>query len=230
MFNSGGTLAANFAPIFGLTGAGLANALSQLDGEVGTGSERAAIQLTNQFLDLMLDPFVNGRGYAAGSPGGSALGFAPDQHAELPPDVALAYASILTKAPPRSFEQRWSVWGSAYGGSNRINGDPLVGSTNTITNAFGFAAGMDYHFTPYTIAGFALAGAGTNWGLANAMGTGRSDALQAGLYGINWFGPAYLAGALAFSNHWFSTSRSALSDTLTANFIGQSYGARAEGG
>ena len=66
MFNSGGTLAANFAPIFGLTGAGLANALSQLDGEVGTGSERAAIQLTNQFLDLMLDPFVNGRGYAAG--------------------------------------------------------------------------------------------------------------------------------------------------------------------
>ena len=110
------------------------------------------------------------------------------------------------------------MWGSAYGGSNRINGDPLVGSTNIITNAFGFAAGMDYHFTPYTIAGFALAGGGTNWGLANAMGTGRSDALQVGLYGINWFGPAYLAGALAFSNHWFSTNRSALGDHIDGEF------------
>ena len=59
---------------------------------------------------------------------------------------------------------------------------------------------MDYHLTPYTVVGFALAGAGTNWGLANALGTGRSDALQVGAYGINWFGPAYLAGALSFSN------------------------------
>ena len=78
--------------------------------------------------------------------------------------------------------------------------------------------------------GFALAGAGTNWGLANALGTGRSEALQAGAYGITWFGPAYLAGSLAFSNHWFTTNRSALSDQLSANFVGQSYGARAESG
>ena len=89
---------------------------------------------------------------------------------------------------------------------------------------------MDYHFTPYTVVGFALAGAGTNWGLANALGTGRSDALQAGVYGITWFGPAYLAGALAFANHWFTTNRSALGDQLTASFDGQSYGARLEGG
>jgi hypothetical protein len=41
-------------------------------------------------------------------------------------------------------------------------------------------------------------------------GTGRNDALQAGVYGISSFGPAYLAGALSFSNHWFTTNRSAL--------------------
>ena len=81
-----------------------------------------------------------------------------------------------------------------------------------------------------TVVGFALAGAGTSWGLANALGTGRSDALQAGVYGINWFGPAYLAGALSFSNHWFTTNRSALGDEMTATFVGQSYGARIEGG
>jgi uncharacterized protein with beta-barrel porin domain len=89
---------------------------------------------------------------------------------------------------------------------------------------------MDYHFTPPTVVGFALAGAGTNWGLANALGTGRSDALQAGAYGISWFGPAYVAGALSFSDHWFTTGRGALGDPLSATFVGQSYGARLEGG
>jgi outer membrane autotransporter protein len=89
---------------------------------------------------------------------------------------------------------------------------------------------MDYHVTPTTLFGFALAGGGTNWGLANALGTGRSDALQAGVYGISWFGPAYVAGALSFSNHWFTTSRSALGDQMNASFDGQSYGARLESG
>jgi autotransporter-associated beta strand protein len=223
-FNTTGGIPAQF---FLLTPAGL----TQIDGEVGTGAERAAFQLTTEFLELMLDPFVNGRGNAGGGAfGGPAIGFAPDEQTNLPPDIALAYASMLTKAPPQNFEQRWSAWGSAYGGANRTNGDPSIGSNNMTASTFGFAGGMDYHVSPYTVVGFALAGAGTNWGLANALGTGRSDALQAGAYGISWFGPAYLAGALAFSNHWFSTNRSALGDALTANFVGQSYGARFEGG
>jgi uncharacterized protein with beta-barrel porin domain len=226
--NSGGTLPPTFANLFGLTGGALGSALSQLDGEAGTGAERAVFQLTNEFLELMLDPFVNGRGNVGD--GGPALGFAPEQRDNLPPDIALAYASILTKAPPPSFEQRWTAWGSAYGGANNANGDPATGSNNVRASTFGFAGGMDYHVTPYTVVGFALAGAGTNWGLTNALGSGRSDALQAGAYGISWFGPAYLAGALSFSNHWFTTNRSALGDTLTASFVGQGYGARLEGG
>jgi outer membrane autotransporter protein len=217
-------------PLFGLTGSNLTNALSQLSGEAPTGAERAVFQLTNEFLQLMLDPFVNGRGNVGGGPTAPALGFAPEQRDNLPPDIALVYAPILDNAPPPSFEQRWTAWGSVYGGANNANGDPAVGSNNVSASTFGFAGGMDYHLTPYTVVGFAFAGAGTNWGLANALGTGRSDALQAGAYGINWFGPAYLAGALSFSNHWFTTNRSALGETLTASFIGQGYGARLEGG
>ena len=49
--NGGGTLPPGFAGLFGLTGGNLANALSQLDGEAATGAERAAIQLTNEFLN-----------------------------------------------------------------------------------------------------------------------------------------------------------------------------------
>lgn len=106
----------------------------------------------------------------------------------------------------------------------------VVGSHDITASVFGFAGGMDYHVTPSTLVGFALAGGGTNWGLANALGTGRSDALQIGGHGISWFGPVYVAGALSFSNHWFTTNRTALGDQLAANFIGQSYGARLEAG
>jgi hypothetical protein len=35
--------------------------LTELFREANTGAERAAFQLTNEFLTLMLDPFVNGR-------------------------------------------------------------------------------------------------------------------------------------------------------------------------
>jgi autotransporter-associated beta strand protein len=98
VFNSGGTLPPAFAGLFGLTGGNLANALSQLDGEAATGAERAAFQLTDEFLNLMLDPFVNGRGNVGGL-GGGAIGFAPEEQASLPKDVALAYASILNKSP-----------------------------------------------------------------------------------------------------------------------------------
>jgi outer membrane autotransporter protein len=35
---------------------------------------------------------------------------------------------------------------------------------------------------------------------------------------------------LSFTNNWFTTNRSALGDQLTADFSGQSYGARLEGG
>jgi uncharacterized protein with beta-barrel porin domain len=230
-FNNGATLPPAFQNLFNLSGPQLANALTQIDGEAATGAERSAFQLMTQFLGVMLDPFVDGRLGGFATAGGSAIGFAPEQQDNLPPDVALAYASILTKAAPKAtFEGRWTAWGSAYGGANNTSGNAAAGSNNVTTSVFGFAGGMDYHLSPNTIVGFSLAGAGTNWGLANALGTGRGDALQTGVYGITHWGPAYLAGALAFANEWFTTNRTALGSSLSANFVGQSYGARLEGG
>jgi autotransporter-associated beta strand protein len=231
-FNNGGTLPPNFVTIFGLTGGNLSAALSQLSGEASSDAQQGAFQLMTEFLDLMLDPYVDGRNPAGG--GGGAIGFAPESQASLPPDLALAYAAVL-KAPPKpapAFGQRWSAWGTGFGGYNQTNGDPAVAGTNNVTaRTFGFAAGMDYHFSPDTVAGFALAGAGTNWGLANALGGGRSDAFQAGVYGITRAGPAYLAAAAAFANHWMTTNRLApFGDQLSASFNAQSYGGRVEGG
>jgi hypothetical protein len=105
----------------------------------------------------------------------------------------------------------------------------LSGRYGTFLN-FGTITAVPGAYTPTTIFGFALGGGATNWGLANGNGTGRSDAFQTGVYAVSYFGPAYVAGALAFANQWFTTNRGVLGDGLTANFVGQSYGGRVEGG
>jgi uncharacterized protein with beta-barrel porin domain len=231
-FNNGGTLPPGFAAVFGLNGTNLASALNQLDGEVATGAQRAAFQIGSEFLSLLIDPFLYGRGDAFASAHGGVLGFAPQDQESLPADTALAYASLL-KAPPlrAPAEQRWTAWGSVYGGQASAKGDPnVVGSTNVTTGTFGFAGGMDYRVNADTVAGFGLGAGGTGWGLAQGIGNGRSDALQAGIYGATHWGPAYAAASAAFAESWMHTSRTALGDHLTADFDGQGFGARFEAG
>jgi YVTN family beta-propeller protein/autotransporter-associated beta strand protein len=230
-FNNGGTLPPAFVSLFGLTGSNLTRALDQLSGEPATGAQRVGFQLTNQFLNLTLDPFVDGRSGVGGADH-PALGFAPEREA-LPPDIAHAYAGVL-KVPPKAapvYEPRWTVWGGAYGGSNRTTGDlAIIGSHDLSARTVGVTAGLDYRLTPDTVVGFALAGGGTNWSLSEGLGGGKSDAFQAGIYAATRSGPAYLAAAFAFANHWMSTDRVAIGDHLTADFNAQSYGGRLEGG
>jgi outer membrane autotransporter protein len=147
--------------------------------------------------------------------------------------VANAYAAVL-KAPARqapSFERRWRVWASGFGGYNATDGDTAAGTHDLSARTYGGAAGLDYRVTPGTVVGFALAGGGTSWGLAEGLGSGRSDAFLAGLYGRTHAGAAYASAALAFANHWMSTDRYAFAgDHLDASFNAQSYGGRIEGG
>jgi outer membrane autotransporter protein len=125
----------------------------------------------------------------------------------------------------------WNVWGSAYGGAGHLNGDAaVIGSHDLSTSSGGVAAGADRFVTPNTRVGFALAGGFTGWGLADGLGGGHGDALQAGVYARTTQGPAYLAGALAFAEHWMSTDRFAMGDHLTADFNATSFAGRLEGG
>jgi len=235
-FNNGGMLPPNFASLFALSGAPLGNALSRLSGEVAADAPNGAFKLNNQFLNLMLDPFVDGRSgggwpNGANSANGGAMGFAPERANVTPPDVALAYAKALKAPAPRVFEQRWGVWGSSYGGSSITAGDPVAGSNDARAADYGFAGGFDYHVSPDTTAGFALAGGGTNWSVAQGLGSGRSDAFQTGFYGVSRLSAAYVAAALAFANHWMTTDRTSFAfDQLHASFQGQSYSGRLEAG
>ena len=217
--------------LFNLTGNNLTTALDQLSGEAATGAQKVAFQLTDQFLNLMLDPFVDGRSGVGGTDH-PALGFAPERD-NTPPEIALAYASVFKgpRVPAPLYEPRWTVWGGAYGGSNRTTGDlAVIGSHDLSARTVGFAGGFDYRLTPDTVVGLAFAGGGTNWSLSQGLGGGKSDAFQAGIYGATKYGPAYLAAAFAFANHWMSTDRLAVGDHLTADFNAQSYGGRLEGG
>ena len=143
----------------------------------------------------------------------------------------------MTKAPaykaaPVAFEQRWTAWGGVFGGYNRTGGDPaVIGSHDLTASTAGVAAGLDYHFSRDAVFGFALAGGGTNWSVADGLGGGKSDAFQAGVYAAARSGPAYLAASLAFAHHWMSTDRNAaFGNHLTAGFNAQSIGARVESG
>ena len=224
-----GTLPAGFDSLFGLTGTNLTNALTEIDGEAATGAERGAFDLMNEFLGLLLDPYAHGRG----GMDGPASAFAATQPGGFPAEVANAYAAIL-KAPPArapSSQQRWSVWASGFGGYNKTNGDAVIGSHDLSARDWGFAAGLDYHVAPDTILGLALGGAGTNWGLTQGLGGGKSDAFMAGLYGKTHIGAAYVSAALAYANHWMSTDRIAFAgDHLTADFNAYSFGGRIEAG
>ena len=216
-----------FQNLDNLSNASLLGVLSQLSGEAATGANTSTTQLMNAFFNLLADlPFGGG----GGGGGGLSSGFASEDQASFPPDVALAYNTVLKKPPPQNFDQRWSSWGSGYGGYGTLNGSAATGASNVTATAYGFAAGMDYRALPDLKLGFALAGGGTNWNLAQGLGGGRSDSFQAAVYGTEHWGPAYVSAALIFANHWFTTNRNAFGDQLTARFDGQSYGGRLEGG
>ena len=142
-------------------------------------------------------------------------------------------------SPPRPkvarndlFDPRWSVWGAAYGGGSTTDGNAALGSNTATARAFGFVAGADYRFSPATLAGFALAGGGTNFGV-NGFGSGRSDLFQAGAFVRHNVGPAYVTAALAYGWQDVTTDRTvtvAGVDRLRAQFNANAWSGRVEGG
>jgi autotransporter-associated beta strand protein len=232
-FNTTGSIPANFAL---LNAAGLTVA----SGELGTGVIQSSIKADDLFLNLLLDPTVTGRsgGFA---PVGGASQFADQDDASAYAEKRLATSSeraafaMATKAPLFSPQpaNRWSVWGAGYGGSATTSGNAVVGSQDTTARVWGVVGGADYKVTPNTLVGFAVAGGGTNYSLANALGSGRADVFQAGVFGRHNFGPAYISAALAYGWHDVTTNRTvALGgfDQLQGRFQAETFSARFEGG
>jgi autotransporter-associated beta strand protein len=211
-----------------------AQGLTQASGELGTSSQQTAFQATTMFMNLLSDPFSAGRGVDVNR----ATGFAEESASE---NQSMAYAgraksnnprdafAAFTKAPPL-FAQRWSVWASGFGGSQTTDGNAATGSNTTNSAVYGAAAGADYWFSPDTVAGFALAGGGSNFSVAGG-GTGRSDLFQAGAFVRQNFGATYLTASAAYGWQDVTTDRTitvAGADHLRAEFNTNSYSGRLE--
>jgi outer membrane autotransporter protein len=106
----------------------------------------------------------------------------------------------------------------------------VAGTANTSSRVYGGAAGFDYRLTQDALIGFALGGGGTNYGLANGLGGGRSELFQAGIYGWHDFGPAYVAASLAYGWQDVTTDRNVFLNQYRANFDASAMSGRLETG
>jgi uncharacterized protein with beta-barrel porin domain len=230
VFNAQGSTAGGLGVIFA---GNVPQNLTQASGELATDSQQTTFAAMNLFMGLLTDPFVAGRGDGP-SKGSSASGYADEANAyagKRKPNDALA--AIYTKAPPFiPFEQRWSTWVAGYGGSQSTDGNAALGSNNTTSSVYGTAVGADYRISPFTIAGFALAGGGTNFSVAGS-GSGHSDLFQASAFVRHTAGPAYISAALAYGWQDITTDRIvtiAGLDHLRAEFNANTWSGRLEGG
>ncbi|QKD06699.1 autotransporter outer membrane beta-barrel domain-containing protein [Mesorhizobium loti R88b] len=206
--------------------------LTQLSGEAGTGAQQTTFYAMDQFLGLITDPFITGRvAPADGAPDTQASGglaYAEEGDAAGKHDAFAA----LSAGPNQPIEQRWRAWAAGYGGSQLTDGNAIVGSNDTRTNLYGFAAGADYHLSPDTVVGFALAGGGTRFSV-DGQGSGRSDLFQAGAFFRHNAGATYLTGALAYGWQDFTTDRFVTvsgTDHLRGEFDANAWSGRIEGG
>ena len=145
-----------------------------------------------------------------------------------------AYAAMRAASATRGiFAQRWNVWAMGYGGAQTTDGNAAQGTNTTTSRILGMAVGADYWFSRNTIAGFALGGGGTSFGVANGLGGGRSDLFQAGAFVRHNAGAAYITSAAAYGWQSVTTDRTvtvAGIDQLRAQFNTNTWSGRVEGG
>ena len=206
--------------------------LTQAADEIETAPEETTFDAMGQFMDHLTEhPFVNLTGGAGVAPGASvALAYAENTYAATETDGSAMFSRVLPEAPGTPL--RWSVWATGFGGSQSTSGNAAVGSTDTTSHIFGTEVGADYLVSPNTIAGFALAGGGTNFSVSGS-GSGHSDLFQVGAYVRHNIGDAYITVALAYGWQDITTDRFvtiAGFDHLHSAFNANAWSGRLEGG
>ena len=119
--------------------------LTQASGETATGSQQTTFDAMNQFMGLMTDPFIAGRGDRRSAGARRLCRRGRRAYAAQAQRRRDALSAMFTKAPPAEpFEQRWSVWAAGFGGSQTTDGNAALGSNNTTSSIYGTAVGADY--------------------------------------------------------------------------------------
>jgi len=211
----------------------LDQAYYDLGGAAVASAATVGAQMTTSFLTTVLNPFS---GSANGNPGALELArsfaAADSRPAPGPAQPRMSVGSDRVD-PYAGFvpERMWSIWAQAYGGYNRTGADSAVGAGDTSARVDGLATGFDHYFDDDAMLGFSLGVGSTNFGTSNGT-SGRSDVVQAGVYGSKQFGRAYLSAALSYAVHDSSTTRelSLAASSYKADFQANSVGGRFEAG
>ncbi len=117
---SGGTPPAGFDALLNMSAAQQSNALSQVSGQPGASSAQSGSAAPGQFVNA-----VFGTAFGGGTGGAGALGFA-EENAYAPKrkmsrEAKEAYAAVTPRdRTTPTFEGRWGVFASVYGGNNRV--------------------------------------------------------------------------------------------------------------
>jgi autotransporter-associated beta strand protein len=232
---NGGTPPAGFDTLLNMSGAQQTNALNQVSGQPGASGTQASFGANQQFMS-MLDPSSRSGGAGVGvtsfAEADEALGYASANKNNA--KAREAYAAVTPRDKrAMSFERRWGVWATGYGGTSTVNGRTSSGTSTTTSRVYGTVVGADYRVAPDTLFGFALGGAGYSFALSDGLGSGKADLFQAGLYGRHSFGAAYISATLTYGWQDVTTDRTVTisgTDKLTANYKASTFAARAEAG
>ncbi|WP_395383027.1 autotransporter domain-containing protein [Mesorhizobium sp. UC22_110] len=204
--------------------------LSLVSGEPAAGAISSGIHGTDQFLGLLSGEALAGRGGQGA--GDTASAFADDKPAadgDKPFAALDAKSDRLAGPVAKVFDSRWRSWGATYGGTSEIGGDAAAGSHDTDLKTFGLAGGIARKWHDATI-GVALGGGASDFQLADKLGSGSARFFNAGVFGRQEFGNAYVAAAAAYSFYDVETGRTVLGKSLSGDFNAHAFSGRIEAG
>ena len=195
-FNSTGSIPVAFAM---LSAAGLTIA----SGELGTGVIQSSIKADDLFLNLLLDPTIAGRAGGFATPGGAPSQFADGRwclrlRRQAHRDIAASARPMRWRPRRRHGRRSRSAAGAsgprAMAARNRSAAMPRWARRTPMPASGAWRRARTTSVSPDSLLGFALAGGGTGFSLANGLGSGSADLFQAGAYGRNDVGPSLSVG------------------------------------
>jgi uncharacterized protein with beta-barrel porin domain len=179
-FNAGPGLG-NMPALFGLSAGQLPAALELLSGDNASVSQSMAIATGGQFTALLANRATTRR--------------AEEQSAWLAGCATPAATACDGADGPRN----WSAWGTAFGGAQWLNADPVTGSNAAQQTIGGGAFGGDYRVGPQTLLGIAVGLSDSNYWVGATGANGRATGVHVGLYGQHDWQSVYVNAALAYS-------------------------------
>ena len=201
---AGKTLPQEFENFGNVSSATLATDATQLAGEIGSDIPQVGNALLTPFFDAIFDHISDGHA------NGPALANNPQQ-------------------------QRAEIWMSGFDGAGLIAGTPdTTGGHSFKSNVAGFVGGANWTLSPKFMLGAAVSAGFANFHLVDDLGTGKANAIQAGLYGLVQFSPHFYGSfAGAFALNRVTTDRVLTvsgTDDLTGKLTSVIIGGRYEAG